>query len=210
MLISCLVLLEQIRIVCYCYIMFYFLHQLRHLNFVQLILYTKTTKYNISLIETIPHSKSPSFIASICQLIVMLNWVRSMGVRKSVTALIYLILIYLRVPHFFNIHVDCGVHTPPNHCNERVYTCSYMSSMISYLFVYCCVLYHPPRSQLYPYHTILYQKSCNQNDVVGCHILVCRHPLLVETDLLYQLIVVLTIVGHCLAALDHSLPIWLF
>ena len=64
---------------------------------------------------------------------------------------------------FLNIHVDYEVHTLPKHCNEHIYTFSYMYSMTSHLFVYCCFIYHPTRSQLYPCHTILYQKSYNQN-----------------------------------------------
>ena len=83
----------------------------------------------------------------------------------------WLDLVYFDVSHgtsFFNIHVDCELQTLPNHCNEHFYTFSYMLTMISYLFVYCCFLYHPPRSQLYPYHMFLYRKSYNQ--IVRCRL----------------------------------------
>ena len=44
------------------------------------------------------------------------------------------------------------------------YTLLCIISMISVLFfVYCCFLYHPPHSWLYPYRIMLYQKSYNQN-----------------------------------------------
>ena len=100
----------------------------------------------------------------------MLYWVSSMRVRKSVTALNYLILVYLGVPHFFNIHVDYEVHTLPNHCNENFYTFSYILSMIYDLSVYCCLPLHGLSSQLYPCHTILYLKVTTKSDVVGCHV----------------------------------------
>ena len=132
-----------------------------------------------------------------------------MGVRKSVTALIYLIFMYLRVPHFFNTHVDYEVHTLPNHCNEYFYTFSYTIHDLSSF----CLLLFPQSSSPQPTLSIpadFVPKKSQPNVMLQAATLVYHHPPLVETDLLYQLIVVLTIVGHCLAALDHSLPIWLF
>ena len=84
-------------------------------------------------------------------------------VRECVIGLIYLILMYLRVPHFFMIDVDYEVHTLPNHCNKHFKPFSYIIPMVCVLFVYCCLLHHATHCHLYPYHTILYLKSYNQN-----------------------------------------------
>jgi len=78
--------------------------------------------------------------------------------------------MYLGVPHFFNIYVDYEVHMLPNHCNEHIYPFIYILFIISHLFVDCCVLYHPPRSQLYPSLQFCTKKVTTKTDVVGCHI----------------------------------------
>ena len=61
----------------------------------------------------IPYPKPPSHIALIYWLIVVLYWVHSMGVRVEVNNVIYVILMYLVVPHFSMIDVDCGAQALP-------------------------------------------------------------------------------------------------
>ena len=61
----------------------------------------------------IPYPKPPSHIAFIYWLIVVLYWIWSVGVRDEVNNVIYVILMYLVVPHFFMIDVDCGAQALP-------------------------------------------------------------------------------------------------
>ena len=61
----------------------------------------------------IPYPKPPSHIALIYWLIVVLYWIQSVGVRDEVNNVIYVILVYLVVPHFFMIDVDCGAQALP-------------------------------------------------------------------------------------------------
>ena len=61
----------------------------------------------------IPYPKPPSYTAFIYWLIVVLYWIRSVGVRDEVNNVIYVILMYLVVPHFSMIDVDCGAQALP-------------------------------------------------------------------------------------------------
>ena len=61
----------------------------------------------------IPYPKPPSYTAFIYWLIVVLYWIRSVGVRDEVNDVIYVILMNLVVPHFFMMDVDCGAQALP-------------------------------------------------------------------------------------------------
>ena len=61
----------------------------------------------------IPYPKPPSYTAFIYWLIVVLYWIRSVGVRDEVNDVIDVILMNLVVPHFFMMDVDCGAQALP-------------------------------------------------------------------------------------------------
>ena len=86
----------------------------------------------------------------------MLNWVRSMGVRKSVTALIYLILIYLRVPHFFQ-HT-CGLWSPYAAKSlqwARLYMLIYViNDFLSFCILLCPLSSSPQPTLSIPYDVV--------------------------------------------------------
>ena len=116
------------------------------------------------------YSKEPQYFASICQLIVTLYWICTIWVRECVIGLIYLILMYLRVPHFFMIDVDCGAQALP-----IIAISTLNPSHISYpwyvFFLYivvCSIMTHTAIS----IHTVRFctQKVTTKTDVVGCHV----------------------------------------
>ena len=136
------------------------------------------------------YSKEPQYFASICQLIVTLYWICTIWDRECVIGLIQIILMYLRVPHFFNIHVDCGVHTLPNYCNEhfKPYLIYHIHDMCSF-----CILLFAPPCHTPPSLSVaadFVPKKLQPNLMLQAATLVYHHPPLLETDLLYQLIVV--------------------
>ena len=77
---------------------------------------------------------------------------------------------YIFCISYFNYVCELWSPGTVNYCNKHINTFLCTISMISVLFVYCCFLYHPPHSQLYPYRMILSKKVTTKTDVVGCHI----------------------------------------
>ena len=118
----------------------------------------------------IPYPKPPSYIAFIYWLIVVLYWIRSVGVRDEVNNVIYVILMYLVVPHFFMIDVDCGAQALP-----IIAISTLNPSHISYpwyvFFLYivvCSIMPHTAISIRSSWFCDI--KITTKSDVVGCHI----------------------------------------
>jgi len=116
------------------------------------------------------YSKEPPSIASIYWLIVVLYWVCSMGVRDEVNNVIYVILMYLVVPHFSMIDVDCGAQALP-----IIAISTLNPSHISYPW-YVFILYIVVCSFTLPAAISIRSswfcgiKITTKSDVVGCHI----------------------------------------
>ena len=118
----------------------------------------------------IPYPKPPSCIAFIYWLIVVLYWIRSVGVRDEVNDVIYVILMNLVVPHFFMMDVDCGAQAVP-----IIAISTLNPSHISYPW-YVFILYIVVCSFTLPAAISIRSswfcgiKITTKSDVVGCHI----------------------------------------
>ena len=102
----------------------------------------------------------------------MLYWVSSMMVRKSVTALIYLILIYLRVLIFSTyMWIMKSIH-----CQIIAMSTSILSSLlynIHDMCSFCLLLFAPftsPAAVSINISCFCTEKVTTKCDVVGCHI----------------------------------------
>ena len=100
----------------------------------------------------------------------MLYWIQSVGVRDEVNNVIYVILMYLVVPHFFMIDVDCGAQALP-----IIAISTLNPSHISYPW-YVFILYIVVCSFTLPAAISIRSswfcgiKITTKSDVVGCHI----------------------------------------
>ena len=97
------------------------------------------------------------------QLILYISWLLCcndfvLRVPENETLNLFIRFWYIFFISYFNYVCELWSPGTVNHCNKHIHTFLCIISMISVLFVYCCFLFHPPHSQLYPYHMILSKK----------------------------------------------------
>ena len=104
----------------------------------------------------------------------MLYWVRSMGVRKSVTALTYLILMYLRVPHFSTyMWIMKSIHCQIIAMSTSILSHIWIQWPLIFLYIVVSSIILLAANSI---HAIRFctKKVTTKTDVVGCH--VCQWP----------------------------------